>query len=140
MVDMERKKSMIDSIIIHCSDSDLDEFDNIEAVRQWHLDRGWSDIGYHFYIDSKGKMELGRPIEKAGAHCAGHNLRSIGICISGRKRFYSEQYLALLFLLKDLMRRYKLKRSDVYPHNYFNSNKSCPNFSIETIWSYEHEK
>ena len=32
----------INKIIIHCSASD---FGNAQRVREWHLERGWSDIG-----------------------------------------------------------------------------------------------
>jgi N-acetylmuramoyl-L-alanine amidase len=47
------------------------------------LDRGWSDIGYHFLIYLDGSLHEGRPIERVGAHCKGHNEGSIGIAYVG---------------------------------------------------------
>ena len=42
--------------------------DKMAECKSWHLDRGWSDIGYHYLIDRDGTVTEGRPIEKSGAH------------------------------------------------------------------------
>lgn len=52
-------------------------------IRRWHRQRGFSDIGYHFVVRLDGTIEAGRPLELPGAHCRGHNLRSIGVCYVG---------------------------------------------------------
>ena len=39
--------------------------------------------GYHYVIKRDGQIELGRPIEKIGAHVKGYNKSSIGICYCG---------------------------------------------------------
>lgn len=139
MVDIARPKSAIKKIIIHCSDTDLAEFDNIESVKKWHLLKSWSDIGYHYFIDKSGHVFDGRPMEKAGANCAGHNYDSVGICLSGRQIFYDPQFRACWFLVTELMKRYDIKRSMVFPHNAFNHGKTCPNFDITKIWKYDNE-
>ena len=54
-----------------------------DEIRSWHLDRGFSDIGYHYVIRRDGTQEDGRPIEQPGAHVQGHNAHSIGICLVG---------------------------------------------------------
>lgn len=52
----------------------------VDAIRRYHIEsNGWSDIGYHWLIDRKGKEYPGRPEELAGAHAYGANLDSIGI-------------------------------------------------------------
>jgi N-acetylmuramoyl-L-alanine amidase len=137
MVDANRSMSKIDMIIIHCSSSDKPEHDNVEEIRRWHKERGWTDIGYHYFIDKKGKVSDGRGLHKVGAHCAGHNMTSIGICLSGRFEFYDAQFRSALFLINDLLKRFKIKRSHVYPHNYFDASKTCPNFEIDQIWRVE---
>jgi N-acetyl-anhydromuramyl-L-alanine amidase AmpD len=81
----------INKIVIHCSDSKIG---NAVMIDKWHRDRGWAGIGYHFVIgnDSKieglsfydGRIEMGRPINKSGAHVRGHNSTSIGICLIGK--------------------------------------------------------
>ena len=73
----------IDKIIVHCTATPEGRHTTVEDVRRWHLDRGWSDIGYHFLIYLDGSLHAGRPVEKQGAHCKGHNRNSIGICYCG---------------------------------------------------------
>lgn len=47
-----------------------------------HLGRGWLDVGYSFLI-ADGKVLEGRGAGRQGAHTAGDNSRSHGICIVG---------------------------------------------------------
>ena len=55
----------------------------IEDIRRWHLDRGFSDIGYHFVIEKDGTIKRGRPVEQIGAQVKGDNQDSLGICLCG---------------------------------------------------------
>jgi len=52
-------------------------------IRDWHLSRGWRDIGYHEVIRRDGTVELGRPADQTGAHVGGHNTGNYGICLVG---------------------------------------------------------
>jgi len=52
-------------IIVHHSASDDV---SAEEIYQWHLDQGWSGIGYHFVIRKYGTIERGRQLNKIGAH------------------------------------------------------------------------
>ena len=56
-----------------------------EEVERWHLDRGFSAIGYHYVIEWNGIVRFGRPLIQEGAHCKadGANHDSIGICVAG---------------------------------------------------------
>jgi len=55
-----------------------------EDIREWHLAKGWSDIGYHFVIEEGGSINRGRDIKIRGAHSAGIGNRfGIGICVTG---------------------------------------------------------
>jgi len=77
--------------VIHCSATKpaLSRTLTVEQIRKWHTDpkskggRGWSDIGYHYFIDYDGNIWVGRPIDRSGAHVRGFNQESIGICYSG---------------------------------------------------------
>jgi len=73
----------IDKIIVHCTATPEGRHTTVDDVRRWHLDRGWSDIGYHFLIYLDGSLHSGRPIEHPGAYCKGHNKGSIGIADDG---------------------------------------------------------
>lgn len=52
-----------------------------DEIHQWHLDKGWSGIGYHYVIRRDGRLQRGRPLDRTGAHSGayGHNNYSIGI-------------------------------------------------------------
>lgn len=139
MVDMNRDLKLINKIILHCSDSDLPEFDNIETIDKWHRLKGWRKVGYQFYVDQNGKVSEGRRLDEAGAHCSGQNMSSIGICLGGKKCFTESQFRAVWFLVTGLMKQFNLTRKDVYPHHYFNADKTCPNFDLRKIWQYDNE-
>lgn len=72
----------IDTVWIHCSAASRTNV-NAAEVDRWHKDRGWSGIGYHYFIKTDGTLEKGRSLGKIGAHVKGHNKRSIGICLNG---------------------------------------------------------
>jgi hypothetical protein len=129
----------IKEIIFHCSAS---SFGDGEEIDRWHKDRGWDGIGYHFVIlngfRSAGKynakddgiIEVGRPIEKAGAHCKGRNSNSIGVCLIGNNLFSANQlYVAIPTLIKMIDPEGKL---EIHGHNEFSS-KTCPNIDIDTL-------
>lgn len=99
----------ISNIIIHCSDS---AFGCTNIIRQWHLAKGWKDIGYHYvilngcpnasvnkgsgdpyYRSLDGSIEIGRPLDddndielnEVGSHTLGYNASSVGICLIGQR-------------------------------------------------------
>ena len=126
----------IDKIIIHCSATREGQDIPVETIRKWHVEgRGWSDIGYHFYIDINGKIWKGRDIQKIGAHCSGNNRSSIGICYCGgvevdgktpKDTRTASQKESLLSVLKTLKAMFP--DASIYSHNEF-ANKACPSFN-----------
>ena len=73
-------KRNIDEIIVHYTATPQgEEFSNAQ-IRASHLARGFADIGYHYVIGLNGEIRPGRSEAIAGAHCTGHNSRSIGVC------------------------------------------------------------
>lgn len=73
----------INYIVVHCSATREDRPFTVEALRAVHLSRGFSDIGYHYYIRRDGTVVRTRPLALAGAHVKGYNKYSIGICYEG---------------------------------------------------------
>jgi N-acetylmuramoyl-L-alanine amidase len=125
----------IDKIIIHCSATiegmDFDAAD----IKQWHLARGFSDIGYHYVILIDGSVEHGRPIERKGAHCKGYNENSIGICYIGGldkkkrpkdTRSYNQK-TSLDRLLQELKADYPT--ATIHGHKEY-ADKACPCFDV----------
>jgi N-acetylmuramoyl-L-alanine amidase len=68
-------------IVVHHSVSD--PMTSAETIHQWHLDKGWSGIGYHYVIRGDGSIQTGRGIDYQGAHTYNYNDDGIGICLSG---------------------------------------------------------
>ncbi len=54
-----------------------------KEINTWHLNKGWSGIGYHYVVRIDGTLEVGRSESKIGAHVRGFNRNNIGICIIG---------------------------------------------------------
>ena len=128
------KMRLVKEIIIHCSATREEQQVSVDTIRDWHLAKGWNDIGYHFYIDLDGTINKGRDIDKMGAHCKGHNRNSIGICYCGgveadgktpKDTRTQEQKDSLLNVLKTLKAMYP--EAVIYSHNEF-ANKACPSF------------
>ena len=73
----------IKQLIIHCTATPEGSSLSVPALRAEHLRRGFSDIGYHYYIRRNGKVVTARPLQQVGAHCKGWNKYSIGIAYEG---------------------------------------------------------
>lgn len=73
----------VGTVFLHCSASDRPEHDSVTVMRAWHLARGWSDVGYHFFIRKDGTLEAGRPLDRIPAAQRGHNAGSIAVCLHG---------------------------------------------------------
>lgn len=93
-------------IVLHHADA---KKATVEQIHKWHLNNGWSGIGYHIYIDKKGNVYEGRPIDTVGAHCYGYNTVSVGVCAEGdfeTDEMGELQKNAILSVLLDLKNKY----------------------------------
>ena len=124
--------------ILHCADTRVNQNFSINDVREWHIQRGFSDVGYHFYIRLNGDIETGRTVETIGAHCKGENEDSIGICFEGGKNEdgslwknpLDAQIIAFFVLNESLDQEYGI--TPVFGHYQF-SKKTCPNFNVTEL-------
>ena len=128
----------IDEIIIHCSATPEGRDHSVADVTAWHRARGFRTIGYHYLVHIDGRVERGRPESEIGAHCLGHNARSIGVCYVGglasdckmpKDTRTPEQRRMLRELVKGLQRKYR--GAKVYGHRDFAA-KACPCFDVAT--------
>jgi len=125
------KSRSVSRVFIHCSASSVPEHGNVNVIREWHLKRGWTDIGYHYVIPFSGEVQIGRDIELDPAAQKGHNANSIAICVHGLRvnDFTVNQYNALVRLcgIIDL-------ECDVSFHGHCEvSDKSCPVFDYKSV-------
>lgn len=128
---------VINQLFVHCAATKPTQDIGAKEIREWHVKgNGWKDIGYHFVIRRNGVVEDGRPVEQAGAHVAGHNANSIGICLVGgidaagkpEANFTPEQWKALPRLLRVLKAQYP--KATIHGHNEYAA-KACPSFDVQ---------
>ena len=126
----------LDKIILHCSATREGQHITVDTIRQWHLKRGWRDIGYHYVIYIDGSVHTGRPIEQVGAHTSGQNTGSIGICYVGgvekdgktpKDTLNELQETAMVNLIKALREEYG--DMTLHGHNEYAA-KACPSFKV----------
>lgn len=134
-------KRNIKELIVHCSATPEGKDYSVDTIRQWHLQRGFSDIGYHYVIYRDGSIHIGRDESIIGAHCAGHNTNSIGVCYIGgcasdgktpKDTRTTEQKQSLVKLLKEL--KIKYPQASIHGHRDF-ANKACPSFDATKEYS-----
>ncbi len=160
-------------IVIHCSASPNERTlftgkygtpgftDPVHEIDAWHKQRGFQRdtywrgrqnstlkaIGYHYVIARNGAAFTGRHEGEVGAHAAGWNRNSLGICLVGTDKFSALQWLALKATVTGLAKRLDIPLSppdlvvqgtqgivvsrgicghrDLPGHN-----KSCPGFDV----------
>lgn len=123
----------IEEIIIHCTATPAMRPVTVADVDRWHRQRGFASIGYHYLVGLDGTVGRGRPETEPGAHCKGHNTRSIGVCYVGglapdgspADTRTPRQREALLRLLCELLSRYP--GAVIRGHRDFAA-KECPCF------------
>ena len=122
-------------IIVHCSAVRPDQTSSAKKIDEWHKDRKFKCIGYHYVIRRNGEIEPGRPEWMIGAHCLHHNAHSIGVCYEGGLDIRgqpadtrtAEQKAAMRTLLEQLHQRYP--RAMIVGHRDLNPAKDCPCFN-----------
>ena len=131
----------INEIIVHCSATAEGKDFGAADIDRWHRAQGWDCIGYHYVVKLDGTVQEGRPIERMGAHCKGHNANSIGICYIGgltadgkepKDTRTAAQKAALLSLIRRLKSNFT--GAKVYGHKDF-ARKACPCFEAKSEYS-----
>lgn len=135
----------IDLIVIHCADTDNGHSFTVKDIDAWHRERGWrrgiswrekqnpelTSIGYHYVIYLDGSIHTGRHVDEVGAHAAGKNSNSIGVCMIGRNKFTGDQWNALKSLTDSLLTKYP--EAAIRGHRDLpNVVKDCPGFDVST--------
>lgn len=118
-------KNRIKYIVVH--HSEVSSRHTVKDIHQWHLNKGWAGIGYHFFIDKEGAVYGGRPLWAKGAHAYGYNGVSIGICLEGNfnKQQPEEKQLESAALLIALLNRI-YHDAAIVRHNELTKKKDCP--------------
>jgi len=132
---LKKSRRRIDKIIIHCSATPPYRDVSAADIDEWHKGRGWKGIGYHGVIKRDGMFERGRHVDRIGAHAAGHNRYSIGLCMIGGladDNLPSPEYTkAQWSTLNRVISRLEAQYPDamVIGHREL-ANKACPSFDV----------
>lgn len=145
----------INYIVIHCSATESNLDIGFAEIDKMHRKRKMAGCGYHFIIRLDGTIEIGRNLDRQGAHVGkvGHNHDSWGICLVGgilngepANTFTDSQ----LFSLEKIVRGLKMKSMDaeVLGHRDLSPDldgdgiiekhewlKQCPCFDVRHWWS-----
>lgn len=118
-------------IILHHSLTKDSETVSWGVIRNYHIDMGYNNIGYHYGIEflrDYYEILLGRMTDEVGAHTKGHNNNSLGICFIGNFDLIAPpelQWQLGLKLVRFLCRNYNINVSNVFGHREF-ADKTCP--------------
>ena len=128
-----KPKRPISRVFIHCSASDRPEHDNVATMRDWHKARGWSDVGYHYFIRKDGTLERGRSTELTPAAQAGHNTGTLAVCLHGldKAKFTVAQFSTLSAMCREINTAYDGKIT-FHGHNEVAA-KACPVFDYRAV-------
>lgn len=98
---------------------------------------GWADIGYHFIIDTTGKVWEGRNIQYQGAHAGSGKLNegNIGIALIGNFEINKPSLLqtrTLKMLIRQLKFKYSIEGKNIFGHGHLKNTK-CPGQHLHSV-------
>lgn len=123
----------VSRVFVHCSASDNPAHDNVATMDAWHKERGWSGVGYHFFIRKDGTLEIGRDLAKIPAAQEDNNAGTIAICLHGLDvgKFTEAQFATLKGLCYQIKSAYQ---GLVTFHGHCEvAAKSCPVYDYHDI-------
>jgi len=134
----------ISKISIHTSDS---AWGDVNAIRSWHLQKGWDDVGYHFIVKNglilpdlfipslNGHIDMGRPLNVTPAAVYGQNKEMIAICLIGKYgKYTAEQLMNAIKLCSDLIDEFNIPLNRIKGHyEYPNVHKTCPDMDMNNF-------
>jgi len=126
-----------DTLVIHCAATKPSMDIGVDEITQWHKDRGFDTIGYHYVIRRSGVVEKGREDSLQGAHAVAVNGTSIGVCMVGgvddslkwENNFTEAQFRSLKSLIILLKNKYPIEKT--IGHYEVESKKECPSFNVQ---------
>lgn len=99
---MSTQPKVINHIVVHHSASPPDT--DVEEIRRWHMERGFSDVGYHKIITSDGIIHNGRPEDIVPASVKGKNKGTLAVCLTGNFEKYMPSEFQLIALQLQILK------------------------------------
>lgn len=113
---------------IHHSESSLHTTPN--EINNWHISRGFAEIGYHFVVNPRG-IFVCRDLTKDPAGIAHFNKNSIAICFCGNfdRILVPEQYKTILNTIDSHM-IVNVNGYELVYHRDKTTSKTCPGINF----------
>ncbi len=108
------------ALIIHHSASP--QSTTLAEVDGWHRKRGFSGIGYHYFMPISGShayLKRARADTNTGAHTLGWNSKALGLCIAGNYetgQMSEAIYMDVLAAVAHICQKYHIPASQVFGH------------------------
>ena len=142
----KRSLDGVEYIVVHQTD-DLCEENTPQDIAEHHITgRGFCGIGYHYYIDDKGKVSQVNDLETWSFHASYYNENGVGVvicgehrldeCVEGNEKLVGKrQYNALIGTILKIQRKLpKGKEIAVIGHTETEgTDKSCPNLDMDEL-------
>jgi hypothetical protein len=113
----------IKRIVFHHS---LSDFGDANLIDDWHRQKGYKMIGYHFVITKFGVIEKGRSMKYQGAHAYRKNTDSIGVCFIGDFNKYPIKQVQIAAAAKLVFQLQALSKSIYIDFHVDSKKKVCP--------------
>lgn len=135
----DRKLSEIRRIVWHYT-AVARELDRMisDHERYWQSAHGWGRGGYHYYIDSQGKIYQNYRLERITWGVAHHNQDTVHISVEANHRdnYSPAQIQSRETLTLDLLTRLDLPAQAVVGHWEVYNNSLCPGYTGEEMSQY----
>lgn len=135
-------------IVVHYSATPIEKDFSVKDIDRMHRQRGFKEIGYHYFIRKNGEIQLGRDLSQpgrfeVGAHSSGENDESVGVCYEGGVRLAAPdvgfdsrtpaQSLSLAKVIGGLVKRFP--KALVRGHRDMpDAATQCPGFDVTAWW------
>ncbi|WP_282296463.1 caspase family protein [Stenotrophomonas sp. PS02289] len=112
----------------------------VEAMRRYHMSKGWSDIAQHLTVDPAGGLWTGRDWDRPPASAVGHNgtaqagpfmIETVGNFDKGLDALDGPQSEAVLAVIVAVLRRFELDETALRFHREFTNAKTCPGSGLD---------
>lgn len=102
-----KQPKVITHLVVHHSASHPDT--TPEEIKKWHIERGFSGIGYNKIITADGIIHSARPESEVPASVKGFNKGTVAVCLTGsfsRDTPTNYQLISLQVLLQEWKLKY----------------------------------
>lgn len=99
-----------------------------DIIKTHYKQNGWNGVGYHYFIDTDGKIYKLRDEDEKAPHTYGYNSNAIGICFNGNLSVTEPtkaQIESGLRLVRSLIKKYSIPVDNVKRHGELNSTECC---------------